>query len=737
MNRLPALPRPWPARRSSAGALLPAVVALACVALGAPASLLGADAAAPPAREPIAQVVVEARRLPVENLVDRKVYSITADLQSQFGSVTDVLVAIPSVDVGVDGTVALRGDTSVLILLDGQPLAQVSGPLVAEALRQIPAADIDKIEVITNPPAQYKAEGAAGIINIITRKDHRAGLTGTANANSGEDHRSSLGASANYSDGGLNIFGGASLRQDNRPSRSVTDLTVPGAQPAETSLSHDEFTQDSRGRTIYLRAGVKYEFNDQQSVRLWATHGERSGTLSGDEAVQDSLPPGTLTGSTDRASSGEAWSLNTDQRFVFEQKLPRDGELLTVTLHRSTYHVRGQSDYVNESFLPAASPTYEDLFQSEDLLSTGLDVDYVLPVSSSQNLRLGGAYQRDLHVYGNSGDTLDPVTGMLTVEPDIANDFRYWQQITAAYASYQSAIGAWNLQGGLRFERTELQLVQLTDELAVGRSYAQLYPSVHLQRTLSETSNLFFSVTERISRPDPASLNPYVDRTDPEALRAGNPYLLPKTSQSYDLAYSLETPQVVYGLNAYLRRSRNGITDVAQTLGPQVVLITRENLPRNQSGGVEFTAYGRLTPRLRFGLSGNLFYNQLSDLSLGTQLKSATVFNVKGNIDYRASAFDSLQVYASRTGRSLTAQGYVDPVSQVNFGYKRQIRYNLLAIATVTDAFDGQRSRRVTEAATFTDISHRYVPGHVVSLGFVYSFAWRKAREEAREQDEP
>ncbi len=138
-------------------------------------------------------VVVTAQKLDVETLIDRKVYTVTSDVQSTFGTLGDVLSVIPSVDVDPDGIVSLRGDTNVLILIDGKPSTQFSGTAAGDNLQSIPAKDIERIEILTTPPAQFKADGAAGVINIITRKKRPEGGFGSVQASRGSGGRLGLG----------------------------------------------------------------------------------------------------------------------------------------------------------------------------------------------------------------------------------------------------------------------------------------------------------------------------------------------------------------------------------------------------------------------------------------------------------------------------------------------------------------------------------------------------------------
>ena len=159
-------------------------------------------------------VVVTARKLEVETLIDRKVYTVTADVQSTFGTLSDILNVIPSIDVDPDGIVSLRGDTNVLILIDGKPSAQFSGSAAGDNLQSIPAKDIERIEVLTTPPAQFKADGAAGVINIITRKNHPEGESGSIQASHGSGGRSVFGVDGSYKSGPLAVSAAAGYRQD-------------------------------------------------------------------------------------------------------------------------------------------------------------------------------------------------------------------------------------------------------------------------------------------------------------------------------------------------------------------------------------------------------------------------------------------------------------------------------------------------------------------------------------------
>lgn len=211
----------------------------------------GADAATGTAQS----VVVTAQKTPVQTLIDRKVYSIASDLQSTSGTAADVLNELPSVEVDADGNVSLRGDSNVTILIDGKPSAQLSGAAAGDGLLQFPASDIDRIEVITNPPAQFKADGSGGVINIITKKTRKAGPSGTEQISLGNNRRYVLGAGGNFNTGQLDLSGGLGLRQDDKQRIVTSHRAATDPISTELVLSHQDIEEHLRRLTPSLKAG--------------------------------------------------------------------------------------------------------------------------------------------------------------------------------------------------------------------------------------------------------------------------------------------------------------------------------------------------------------------------------------------------------------------------------------------------------------------------------------------------
>ena len=693
------------------------------------AAVQATDAPAPGPGAPLESVVVTADKLSVETLIDRKVYSVKSELQSTFGTVSDVLNVIPSVDVDADGTVSLRGDSNVLILIDGHPSAQFSGPSAGDNLQSIPAKDIERIEVITNPPAQYKADGAAGVINIITRKKRPSGLTGGVQGSLGSGGRSVAGANVGFGSGPLNASATATYRQDYR--RRLTESELTAAEPAGVPPVDN---QSSINETIHrmvppVGLSLQYALNDRQTVSADVSRSGRAGLRTYTELNSSSTPPGTVTSLTQRLSAGHDREIDADQRLGFSQKFDRPGEILELALHRTSSHENEHYDYTNEALIPPGTAYFNGLGFHEDRRTTEFGADYTLPFSKVRTLKLGYAFEQDDYQYGATGSQLDAVTGTLQPDPALTDDFKFRQHINSVYASYQASLGVWNWLGGLRAELTRTDARQLTEGITNGGRYLRLYPSLHADRSLSDESTLTFGASRRVARPEPSTLDPYVDYEYTPNLRAGNPGLRPQYTQSYELGYGFEGRGLSYTVTGYYRRNRDSVSDVTEDLGNGLTLTTRTNLPKNDSAGLEFTSSGRIVPKLAYSVSGNLFYSQIDATALGIhELRSTSGLNAKLKLDYHPTAAAAAQLAVTRIDKRLTPQGYVGAINIVNVGYRHALRPDLTAVATVSDAFNGQRYRRLAITPTFTEDYRRTVRGRILYLGLVYSFG--SARKE-------
>lgn len=685
------------------------------------------SSSASPSVTPMEELVVSAKKLDVETLIDRKVYSVATDVQSSFGSLSDILSVIPSVDVDGTGVVSLRGDTNVLILIDGKPSTQFSGQAAGDNMQSIAAKDIERIEILTTPPAQFKADGAAGVINIITRKHRSEGGSGSAQGSLGNGGRSVVGADSSYSSGTLTASISAGYKHDERHRMIRSDVLVQGlTQPGLSDGSNSLDERIRRGVPTLAISGA-YALNDRQSVTGSWNWSERGGLRTYTERAETNVPERAVTTSSQRLSYGHDPERDLDEKLAFTQTLRSSDETLEFALHRSLSHQHEHYDYIDESFLPPQPPGYSNLGFQESHDTKEFYLDYARAFSKSATLKAGYSFSQDDYSFVSGGRMMGPTNGPLMIDPVLTDDFSFRQQIHSLYLSYATKHGAWRCLEGLRAEFARTKGDQLTTSLSTARNYFDFYPSLHVDRTLSESSSLSFGLSRRVTRPDPDTQNPYVDREYTPNLRAGNPNLKPQYSQSYDLGYEYEAHGSSYSVTGYYRLNRDSVTDVTEYLNNGVSVTTKTNLPRNDSAGFEFASSGRIVPKLSYNVSGNFFHSQIDAPALGMAgLQSTTGLNAKIKLDYHPSSGDSAQLTVTRADKKLTPQGYVSAVNIVNLGYKRQLRSEVTAVVTLSDLFNGQRLRRFSALPGSTQEYERTVFGRILYVGVVYSFGTSK-----------
>ena len=682
---------------------------------------------------PMDTIVVQGQKLNVESKIDRKIYSVPEDAQSTLGTLSDILNVIPSIDVDPEGAVSLRGDTNVLILIDGKPATQLQGSKAGDNLQSISAKDIERIEVLTTPPAQFKAEGAAGVINIITRKrGAKESASGSLQGSYGNRERWLVGANGSYGGKEFSASLNAGFREDYRQRTIQSQLIGPDPQTGQVLESRDYASQRIRRNIPSVDLSGEYDPNEHQSLSASASWLSRGGLRTYTQYDTSTLGSGAVTSSTRRLTSGHDPEDDYNTTLRFTQKLSEPGETLDLSLHRSISHQHEHYDYVNDSFLPPAPTFYNNLSFTEDQGVTEADVDYALPLSKTQSLRLGYAFEQDDYKYDNIGANVDPVSGMQTIDPALTNNFRFKQRIHAIYQSYQASLGAWTGLAGLRTEWTTTDAVQITNNLSTPSRYVEVYPSLHVDRILSDRSTLSCGASRRVTRPNPSYLNPYVDHEYPPNLNAGNPNLRPQFTQSFDLGYGYEgRGGASYGLTAYYRRNKDSVTQVTEYLGNGLSLTTKTNLPKSDSAGVEFSATGHLLPKLSYSLSGDAFYTQIDATALGFRgLESTTGINIKAKLDYRPTSDDSAQISFTRTDKRLTPQGSLSAINIVNLGYKRALTSALLAVATVSDLFNGQHYQRVVSTPTLMQVYDRSLAGRITFIGLVYTLGVTKKEKQ-------
>ena len=689
-----------------------------------------ATAQTPPASSPSSpaaksdDIVVSAERAAARSTIDGKAYDIKKDLQAASGSVADVLHNLPSVEIDAQGNVSLRGDSNVQVLIDGKPSSQMAPATRAEALQSLPASGIETIEVITNPSARYKAEGSAGIINIVTKKTHKPGRSGTATVSAGTDGRFNLGATADYHRGPLDLNLAATLRRD-VPRRPLDDRrTQIDPTRGTTDLSVQEYYFTSRRTSKIGTLGGGYDLSKADHLSGSFTYNDRVGTPSTRERDLVFDGSGALTADYDRTGTGREHEVNTEGTATYKHSFAGKDHAFTLDLRRGEEAENKSRTFTDTFRLPVQGPTIDRQRPSTDLIEAELTAEYSRPLPAHAKLLLGYDLERHDDRFDTRGDTVDPTSGAAAIIPGLTRMFLYARTVHSLYGTYERVF-ADKLTAifGLRVEATLSVANQPTLPEIDRSNYIRVFPTVHGEYALSDATTLRLSYSRRIVRPDPEALDPYPSFSDPLNLRAGNPLLKPQETDAVEGAVEYTAHGTTLELTPYYRRTTNLFTDVVRALGSAVLLTTQDNLGTSTVTGTEFAARGKIGTKVACGVSGNLFYNAIDAANLGIAgPRSIVSATAKANVDYKVTSEDLIQMTVNYTGKRLLPQGYRLPGASANLGLRHQLKPAISLIATVNDIFDSQRDRARLDTPTLHEVTTRRRSSRTATIALAWSF---------------
>lgn len=696
-------------RRSAAIALAGLVPSSAFGQASAPA-VPGVKQASPNA------IVVTGTRPYTQNLIDRKVYNVSKDLQAGSGSAADILKNIPSVDVDAQGGVSIRGDSNVQILIDGKPSTTMSARTRADALEQLSASSIDHIEVITTPGAQYKADASGGIINIVMKKGRSAGASGNVHASAGSDGSFALDGAATYRAGPWTLSGNINLRRDVRWRPSSDHRVGTDPQGARTTVDQEGlFTGPRLARTI--GGTIDYDATSRDRLSAHGSYTHRTGTphLAQANIVQDAA--GVPTTQYHRFATGHEDEVDSEASATYRHQFAGKDHQFTLNIRRGE-SVENENRLFHSFYdIPAGLQEIDEQFPRADELQRELTAEYARPIGKGK-LLAGYDREQDDDDYLNRGIFIDPVTMVITIDPSRTNRFHYRQIVDAWYLNYDRPIGAkLLLTAGMRLESTSIDTNQIDLKLRHHSAYFKAYPSAHLEYDLADRQKLRLGYSRRTVRPDPEDLNPYPVFSDPLNERSGNPKLKPEVIDALEASYERDSKLASIDVTAFLRRTANEFTVISQLISPTVILTTRENLGSSTAVGLEASAQGKLSRAVSYRLSGSIYRDEINASNLGyLQKRAAVVADVKAGLDVDLTKRDLLQVDANYRGKRLTAQGYRLSSVVTDVGLRHDFPNHIVATLAVSDLFDTRKDRIFVTASNLQETIVRRNGGRKISL---------------------
>lgn len=700
------------------------------------AAQAGTTTAEAPQQGPIATVNVVSERS--SNRVDRQVYDIKNDASTAGASIGDVLNNVPSVNVDPNGTVRLRGSERVTVLIDGKPTAQLQGENRAAAMNALPAENYESVQVINNPGAEFGNEAGGGpILNLISRRYTKPGGNGTVAGTVAPGGRGTAFANGSYSAGYASVNGSLNLRRDGND--TDTEQLRERIDPATGAISRLRNEAHREGVNTFVQAGLggRYNYNERDTVTGSVSINKRGNDSDANEHFTDfrtSQSP-VVDYLTRRRTDGDA--LNHELVAGFEHRFAADGESLKIDLRRSSNTNTADTSTLYQALaMPAAgAPSLRDYAQDVEtrVRITDLSTDFTGKAGPGY-LTAGGRWQRTQQTADNRYVFLSGAGGLDTRR---SNLFDLDQDVVAVYSTYEMPINkTWSFKSGLRVERTDQDLDQVTSGIQAKNQYTSYLPSLFLTYKLDANSNLRLSYADRISRPTSADLNPFVNYANDYYVSSGNPRLHAVKLHSLELGYETKimglAPASVRG---YLRREPDVITERRVFLDANTLLTTRENLGDRRSGGIEFSlmgmtlpsmrVMGHALPSIRFMFNGNWGFieqDRVGALGLTGDKRSSPSLQLQGGGQWMINPENTLSVFGFRQGKLLSGEGYREPFGMMTLAYEHKFDKRLSLSVRANDLLNSTGQKFRVETDTLRDRTNTEVHQRRVYVGLRYTF---------------
>jgi outer membrane receptor protein involved in Fe transport len=708
--------------------IAPTLVALVAAAIQPGlARCQDATAPAPPAASgsTVSGVTVTSVRPDVQASIDRKSYSVANDLSAQSGSVADVLRNIPSVQIDAQGNPSLQGESAVTVLIDGRPATQLSGESLGDALQAMPASRIERVEVMTNPPAQFRAEGSGGIINLVTRKANGAGVTGSVRSSAETHDRAAATANLGYNSGKLSVTGDLTYKH---ALRSVFDtLDMSEVDPA-TGLAVD--SQDSAAKASTYDhwsadAAADYDWDGRTRISGSASYyTSRYRSLYVDQFVQDDVSGNPISG-LDRTGREHYFNTGADASLTWRRTY---GEGHDLALHADVSETElhdNRTDLLTPTLPPDQTASSQQVIWTNWFERGRFTADYARPLSGGQ-FKFGYDFEYAPSLIDQAVGS-GAASGPITLDPGQRDVFLDKEIDNEAYVSYERHFGKVTLLAGLRAEDAHFDLDQQTLGVRASHDYPRLFPNLHLAYDLGNGRQLTAGYSWRIDRPDDRQLDPFVTSQGPLYLQSGNPSLKPDDQSRYEIGYQDQNGDHAFTVTLYYHHRNDAFKQLYSNLPDGVVLATWVNAGRSQTAGAEWAVSDRLNSRVRYGFSLDGYWIELTtNPGLGAiQTRAAITGFGHADLAWQITQKDFLQVDLIATAEGLDPQGYDEPTYSGNIGYRHSINNNVSWLLVAKDPFHTLRYRSVENIDGVENRRLETQSSQSISLALVWNFAGR------------
>lgn len=602
--------------------------------------------------------VVDIRQL-IEQRPDGMVYNAEKDFTNKGTTADQMLRKVPMVTVDLEGNVQLRGSSNIRVFIDGKPSTIVAAS-VKDALKQIPSDNIKSVEVITSPGAKYDAEGTAGVINIITKKNLMKGVSGFLFSQLSynvpqEFFTGNAGFNLNYrhNNFGLSLNAGASRWQ------MVLDMEARRTDFPNTARQTELIQKsafDGGGNFYWSQLSADYQIDSLQSVQAGVNYNPGRWIQDVNQGSSFAAQPATgINRSTHTESPRDNIGFNAAWSKKFRNNPRRTLDILTqYAVNNNTTEYELSSNNTGSELVRYREHNINDSRNNEFTVQA----DYVHPLPKhNQKIETGLKFiNRDISSdyrlqYWNNGDA------GFSIDPLRTNRLDYNQQVGAAYAQFSTRLSQKvSMIAGARYEFTHIEGHQLEAGSDFDAQFSNLLPNLSFSYDLGGFSKLKLAYNKRIERPSINYVNPYVNYSDRYNLSYGNPLLVPENTHNAELTYSTFFSMTSLNFSGFYRYTGNAIENVTAVGADTVSRTTYQNVAKNHTMGLDFYGSTNLFSRWMINLNGSLYYKMLKSPSLNIE-NSGWQYVASMYTSFKLNDRFSLAGYAMYNGNQIQLQG--------------------------------------------------------------------------------
>lgn len=653
--------------------------------------------------------------------LDKKVFYVGSDLSAKGGTANDVLNNVPSVNVDGKGNISIRGESGVRILVNGKPSVISAN----NGLEQLSASSIEKIEVINNPSAKYEAQGTAGIINIVLKKNMLTGLNGSVQTTwtTPTNHNGNINLS--YKTDKVNLFGDVGFRYRDLTVRSELKRISLGEGKQRFLKQETSTDWGGRGHNFYI--GGDYYIDSLNTLTASFYHS----TLLVDNRIDNQYDyfssGGKLDSTTQRFEQYNEPKKYNQLEVSYVKTFEKKDKNWTTSMRYDFWH-DNENQYISQSSvfpMPVATDNLvtQNIESSNDIF---IQSDYINTIGSRGKLEVGGRV--DLRAIRS--DYWATANGVLLEEYD--NKLNYNERLIAAYFQWNNTMKRWSYQFGLR---TELSLIEIADrkgDFNKDKRYIDIFPTIHLGYKIQDNSDLQLSYSRRIDRPEFPQLNPFGGLSDLRNLTIGNADLDPAYTNAIEFMLMQKLSQFTINPTIYYKYTNSFFQYFVQETAVDYFLRSPINMDYEKRYGLELNSLYSPLPNWRIALNFNYYgFNQQGKFSGERYFVKGNRWTAQLNSRLRLPTRLVIESVFTYTSNFKEVQSLNSPVYKFNIAISKDIFNEKMTVSMAfNNVFDSLVEKQTLNGSTYRLESKNYGVGRIVNATATYRFNRQKEQKD-------